>query len=71
MSLEVIHQIQVFSNASRLHLFSTLQDFNWHARVARSLGDSWASCSVRDYALYWPYSLLLLLQSSLALVPLL
>ena len=23
----------------------TLPDFNWHARVARSLSDSWASCS--------------------------
>ena len=23
---------------------SNLQDFNWHARVARSLSDSWASC---------------------------
>ena len=23
---------------------SNLQDFNWHARVARSLSDSWSSC---------------------------
>ena len=28
----------------RLHLCSTLQDFNWHTRVARSLSDSWTSC---------------------------
>ena len=26
----------------------TLPDFNWHARVARSLSDSWASCQVKD-----------------------
>ena len=26
----------------------TLPDFNWHARVARSLSDSWASCSTRS-----------------------
>ena len=25
---------------------SNLQDFNWHARIARSLSDSWASCVV-------------------------
>jgi len=25
-------------------LCRTLPDFNWHARVARSLSDSWASC---------------------------
>jgi len=24
----------------------TLPDFNWHARVARSLSDSWASCKL-------------------------
>ena len=35
-------------NASRLHLCSTLQDFNWHARVARSLSDSWASCCCNE-----------------------
>jgi len=35
---------QSFSNTSRLHLCRTLPDFNWHARVARSLSDSWASC---------------------------
>jgi len=25
-------------------LCRTLPDFNWHARVARSLSDSWVSC---------------------------
>ena len=39
-----IAQFQSFSNTSRLHLCRTLPDFNWHARVARSLSDSWASC---------------------------
>jgi len=27
-------------------LCRTLPDFNWHARVARSLSDSWASCYI-------------------------
>ena len=27
-----------------IHLCSNLQYLNWHARVARSLSDSWASC---------------------------
>ena len=44
MTLKVIHQFQSFWNASHLHLCITLQDFNWHIRVARSLSDSWASC---------------------------
>ena len=44
VTLKVIHQFQCFSNASRLHLCCNLQDFNWHARIAQSLSDSWASC---------------------------
>ena len=27
---------------------SNLQDFNWHASIARSLGDSWASWGTLD-----------------------
>ena len=30
----------------------TLPDFNWHARVARSLSDSWASCLLSQTAGY-------------------
>jgi len=44
MSLMVIRQFYGFSNASCLHLCSSLQDFNCHTYVAQSLSDSWASC---------------------------
>ena len=42
--LEGHSQLQGFSNVSRLHLCSSLHDFNWHIPVMRSLSDSWASC---------------------------
>ena len=62
MTLKVIHQFQSFWNASRLHLCSTLQDFNWHARVAQSLSDSWASCIFFNILWHWmSYSVLMLI----------
>jgi len=46
--LEVIRLLQVLSNAVRRKLCDISYDFNWHGdwRVARSLGDSWASCFI-------------------------
>ena len=51
MTLKIIHQFQSFGNASRLHLCSTLQDFNWHTRVARFLGT--AGLLVVNLSLLW------------------
>ena len=48
--LEGHSSVSELLNASRLHLCDTLQDFNWHARVARPLSDRWASCTVPDDA---------------------
>jgi len=36
-------------------LCRTLPDFNWHARVARSLSDSWASCLEYANTAWSPY----------------
>jgi len=46
MTLKVIRLMQDLSNAIRRTLVRHLAQFYLTRRVARSLGDSWASCQV-------------------------